>query len=127
VVMSGSLQAVLQAAIGDGLSFDPFSFGQNDVAPSKIGLRRRQIANALVVSAVVVVVDERRDLRFEIAGQEMSSPRQAERRPAVERLPSPHGMAEIKSESVADFMSDSVADFARNMQQTLSAAAPIAS
>jgi hypothetical protein len=32
--MSGSLQTVLQAAIGDRVSLDPFSFRQNDVAAS---------------------------------------------------------------------------------------------
>ena len=56
--MSGSVQLVLQAAVGDGLSFDPFSFCQNDVAAAEIGIGRSQIANALVVTAVIVVVDE---------------------------------------------------------------------
>lgn len=56
--MPGSLQAVLQAAIGEGLSFDPLSFCENDVAPPEIGIRRGQIADALVVATVVVVVDE---------------------------------------------------------------------
>jgi hypothetical protein len=52
-VVSGSLQTVLQAAVGDGLSFDPFSLCQDDVAAPEIGICRRQIANALVVSVVL--------------------------------------------------------------------------
>jgi hypothetical protein len=38
-VMSDSLQAVLQAAIGDGLSLDPFSFCHDSVAASEMGIR----------------------------------------------------------------------------------------
>jgi len=70
-MMSGGVQLVLQAAVGDGLSFDPFSFCQNDVAAAEIGIGRSQIANALVVTAVIVVVDESRDLGLEIAGQKV--------------------------------------------------------
>jgi hypothetical protein len=86
--MSDSPQAVLQAAIGDGLSFDPFSFCQDGVAAPEMGIRVSQIANALVVSAIVVVVDEGRDLRFEIAGQSvpMSDNRPADRRRIVNLL-----------------------------------------
>src|SRR5689334_2389074 len=40
----------------------------------------------------------------------------ADDRPAVERLPPPSGVAEIRSESVADFILESAAGFARNTQ-----------
>ena len=49
---------MLESAILNGVSFDPFSFCQNDVAAAEIGIGRSQIANALVVTAVIVVVDE---------------------------------------------------------------------
>ena len=63
---------MLQAAVGDGLShFDPFSFCQNIRSPPEVDVGGSEIVDALVVAAVVVVGDERRDLGFEIAGQEV--------------------------------------------------------
>jgi hypothetical protein len=38
---------VQQAAIGDGLSFDPFSFDQNGLAAAEVDVGRRQVADAL--------------------------------------------------------------------------------
>src|SRR5881392_2759163 len=69
--MSCGLQPVLQAAVSNGLSLDPFSFGQDGWTASKVDVGRGEIVDALVVSAVVVVVDEGRDLGFEVAGQEV--------------------------------------------------------
>src|SRR5947208_13765454 len=69
--MSGGLQPVLQAAVSNGLSLDPFSFGHDGWAASEVDVGRGEIVDALVVAAVVVVVDEGRDLGFEIAGQEV--------------------------------------------------------
>src|ERR1051326_7430683 len=69
--MSCGLQPVLQAAVSNGLSLDPFSFGQDDWTASKVDVGRGEIVDALVVSAVVVVVDEGRDLGFEVAGEEV--------------------------------------------------------
>src|SRR5271163_5073208 len=69
--MSGGLQPVVQAAVGNGLSFDPFAFCQDGRAPAAVGVGRGEVVDALVVSAVVVVGDERRDLGFEVAGQEV--------------------------------------------------------
>src|ERR1041384_1886865 len=71
LVMSCGLQPVLQAAVSNGLSLDPFSFGQDDWTASKVDVGRGEIVDALVVSAVVVVVDEGRDLGFEVAGEEV--------------------------------------------------------
>ena len=75
MVLSGHLQAVLQATVGNGVSFDPLSFGQDRRAAPAVDVGRSKIVDALVVSAVVVVVDESGNLRFEIAGQEVISNR----------------------------------------------------
>ena len=56
-----------QAAVGDGLSFDPFPFDQNGLAPPEVDVGWRQVGDALVISQVIVVSDERLDLGFEIA------------------------------------------------------------
>jgi hypothetical protein len=50
---------VQQAAIGDCLSFDPFPFDQNGLAPPEVYVGWRQVAD--------VVGNEGRDLGFEIA------------------------------------------------------------
>ena len=71
MVLLGRLQAVLQATVGNGVSFDPLSFGQDRRAAPAVDVGRSKIVDALVVSAVVVVVDESGNLRFEIAGQEV--------------------------------------------------------
>jgi len=60
---------VQQAAIGDCLSFDPFSFNQNGLAAAEVDIAWRQIADALVIAQVIVVSDEGLDLGFEIARQ----------------------------------------------------------
>ena len=53
----------------NGLSFDPLSFGQDRRAAPAVDVGGGEIVEALVVSVVVVVVDESCNLRFEIAGQ----------------------------------------------------------
>ena len=58
-----------QASVLNGLSFDPFSFQQNGVAASEVDIGRCQIADGLVVTLVVVVIDEGVDLSLKIAGQ----------------------------------------------------------
>ena len=62
------MQLVLQATIGDGLSFDPFAFEEDGLSPSEVDIGRREIGQALVVSRMVVMSHEGRDLAFEIAG-----------------------------------------------------------
>src|SRR5215813_3134046 len=69
--MSGGLPVVLQSTAGNGLSFDPLSFGQDSRATPAVDVCGGEIVDALVVSAVIVVVDESRNLSFEIAGQEV--------------------------------------------------------
>src|SRR5687768_598734 len=60
-----------QAALSDGFAFDPFSFQHDDVAAPEIDVGGCEIAKALVVAAVVVMIDERRDLPLEITRQEV--------------------------------------------------------
>jgi hypothetical protein len=59
---------VLQAAISDCVSFDPFSFQQDGLGASKVDVSRDEIAQALVIAAMVVVIDECVDLGLEVAG-----------------------------------------------------------
>ena len=60
---------MLQAAILDGDSFDPFSFQQDGLGASEVDVSRGKIAQALVIAAIVVVVDESVDLGFQVARQ----------------------------------------------------------
>jgi hypothetical protein len=60
---------VQQAAIGDCLSFDPFSLNQYGLTAAEVDVGWRQIADALVIAQVIVVSDEGLDLSFEIARQ----------------------------------------------------------
>ena len=54
----------------DGLSLDPFTLLDDDVNPAELGIGGRHGVQALVVSLVVVVLDERLNLCLEVAGQE---------------------------------------------------------
>ncbi len=63
--------AVLQAPIFDGLSFDPFTLFDDGWCPAEVGVGGRHVVQALVVTLVVVVLDECLDLGFEVAGQEV--------------------------------------------------------
>ena len=62
---------MVQAALSDGVSFDPFALKQDGVAASEVDVSRGEIVEALVVSAMVVVVDEIRDLGFEVFLEEV--------------------------------------------------------
>jgi hypothetical protein len=74
-MISGSLQSMLQATVGHGLSLDPLSFCQDGRAAPEVDVGWGKIVDAFVVTAVVVLVDERGDLRFEISRQEIVSNR----------------------------------------------------
>jgi hypothetical protein len=54
--------------ICDGLAFDSFAFEEDGLGPPEIDVSRSEIAEALVIASMVVVLDEGRDLAFEIAG-----------------------------------------------------------
>ena len=60
---------MLQATVGDGLAFDPFAFEEDGFSPPEVDVSRSEIVEALVIAGMVVVLDEGRDLAFEIAGQ----------------------------------------------------------
>jgi hypothetical protein len=49
--MSGGPQLVLQAAIGNGLPFDPFSFCQDGWPAPEVDVGGGKIVDALVVAA----------------------------------------------------------------------------
>ena len=51
-----------QAPMFDGLSFDPFTLLDDGWRPAEVGIGGRHVVQALVVSAVVVVLDEGLDL-----------------------------------------------------------------
>jgi hypothetical protein len=57
-MISGSRQLVLQSAVCDGLSFNPFLFCQDGELAPEVDVGRGEIVEALVVSAMVVVSDE---------------------------------------------------------------------
>jgi hypothetical protein len=63
------LLLVQQAAIGNCLSFDPFPFDQNGLASPEVDGGGRQVADALMISQMIIVGDEGFDLGFEIARQ----------------------------------------------------------
>ncbi len=54
-----------QAALFDGFAFDPFPLQCDDVGAPEVDGGVGEVAGALVVSAVVVVLDEGRDPPFE--------------------------------------------------------------
>ena len=60
---------MLQAALRDGLSFDPFSFQQDGLAAREADVGGCEIAEAFVIAAVIVMGDEVVDLGFKLAGQ----------------------------------------------------------
>ena len=60
---------MLQAAFLDCVPFSPFSFQQDGLTASEVDIGRREIAQALVVASMIVMIDELFDVGFEIAGQ----------------------------------------------------------
>ena len=62
---------MVQAALFDRVSFDPFAFEQDGLAASEVDVGRGEIVEALVVSAVIVMLDEGRDLGFEVLLEEV--------------------------------------------------------
>lgn len=62
---------MLQAALPDGLLLDLLSRFQDLRAAAMVDVGGREVAEALVVAAGVVVIDEGADLAFEVSRQEV--------------------------------------------------------
>ena len=60
---------MLQAAVLDRVSFDPFSFQQDGLSPPEVDVGGREVFQALVIALVIVVFDEPADASFKIARQ----------------------------------------------------------
>lgn len=60
---------MLQAAFQDGQFLDPFPFCQNGVGSAEIGVGWGKVAEALVVTVIVVVLDEGGDRLLECSRQ----------------------------------------------------------
>lgn len=58
---------VLQATISDRGAFDPFSLQQDFLAASEVDVGWREVTQASVITAMVLILDEGGDLGFEIA------------------------------------------------------------
>ena len=59
----------MQASILDCGAFDPLSVHEDFLAASAIDVGRREIVQALVIAAMIVMIDEGGDLRFQVSGQ----------------------------------------------------------
>jgi hypothetical protein len=66
---------VLQSSLLDGVAFDPFSLQEDGPVSAEVDVGGRQVLEAFVVAPVIVVLDEARDLGFEIASQVIFSSR----------------------------------------------------
>jgi len=62
LVILGDSFAIKQAPVFDGLSFDPFSLQQDGLTASEVDIGRCEIAQALVIAVVIVMLNERIDL-----------------------------------------------------------------
>ena len=62
---------MLQAPIFDSLSFDPFALLDDGFCPAEVGVGGRDVVQALVIALMVVMLDERIDLLFKVARQEV--------------------------------------------------------
>ena len=62
---------MLHAPMFAGLSLDPFALADDGLGPAEVGIGGRYVVQALVIPLVIVVLDERFDLAFEVTGQEV--------------------------------------------------------
>jgi hypothetical protein len=66
----GGFQAVLQSSLFDGVAFDPFPFQYDGLATTEVDIGWRQVLQAFVVAAVIVVLDEAGDPGLEHRGRD---------------------------------------------------------
>ena len=66
VVILRSVPLIMQTTFCEGVSFDPFSVGQYFMAAPKVDIGRCQVVQALLVTLMVVVIDEPLNLLFKI-------------------------------------------------------------
>ena len=62
---------MLQAPMFDGDAFDAGALGEDSFIPAEVGVCWCHIAQAFVVAVMIIVLDERLDLGFEVAGPEV--------------------------------------------------------
>ena len=55
----------------DGLPFDPFALFDDGIGPAEVGVGGRHVVQALVVTSVVIMLDEGFDLGLKVTGQEV--------------------------------------------------------
>ena len=60
---------MFQSSQFDGVAFDPFSLQKDGSASAEVDVGRGEVLQAFMVTPVIVVLDEARDLGFEITGQ----------------------------------------------------------
>ena len=60
---------MLQSSLSDGVAFDPFSLQKDGLGSAEVDVGRCEVLQAFMVTPVIVVLDEARDLSFEITGQ----------------------------------------------------------
>lgn len=62
---------MLQEPMFDRLALDPFALLNDALCPAEVGVGRCDVVQALTIALIVVVLDERFDLSFEIAGKKV--------------------------------------------------------
>ena len=60
---------MIQSSEFDSVSFDPFTLEQDGLTAPKVDVGRRQVLQALMVAAVIVMFDEAIDVRFKVASR----------------------------------------------------------
>lgn len=59
---------MLQATVCDGGKFDASAFCEDRLGSAEVDVGRRQVFDTLMITGVIVVLDEGSDLSFEISG-----------------------------------------------------------